>query len=189
VSEFRKGQLALSSAPHFCVRCQLGRWKYTGPAPAAGHGMFRCCSDRCILLALKPQILPLSAVRPAITAQDLAAIPRGPVDAEPFHAVPWGGGADVLYQALAGVELGRYDRHILDWLASYEESTAAVLCSWILRARAAAVPEAVFYETDIKHTGRLFCGRCDRWITGARPEETLRDVVGRVAAHVCEADL
>jgi hypothetical protein len=39
--------------------------------------------------------------------------------------------------ALAGVELGAYDKRIVEWLAGWEPSTVAVVCGWITRARQA----------------------------------------------------
>jgi hypothetical protein len=44
----------------------------------------------------------------------------------------------------AGVDLGAYDRAIVDWLAGYEPATVAVIASWVSRAgsrRAPAEPE------------------------------------------------
>jgi hypothetical protein len=40
-----------------------------------------------------------------------------------------------LMEALAGVELGAYDKRVMDWLAQDEVSTVATVVSLILRAR------------------------------------------------------
>jgi hypothetical protein len=40
-----------------------------------------------------------------------------------------------LRHALGDLELGEYDEHILDWLATWEPSTAEVIATWIERAR------------------------------------------------------
>jgi hypothetical protein len=42
----------------------------------------------------------------------------------------------------AGVQLGTYDRVIVEWLAGYEPSAVAVICGLIARARAAALAPA-----------------------------------------------
>jgi hypothetical protein len=41
-----------------------------------------------------------------------------------------------LAAALSGVELGSYDKRIIEWLAGWEPSTVAVICGLISRARA-----------------------------------------------------
>lgn len=69
-------------------------------------------------------------------------IPRGPIDDEPVSAIvgdPLEPAAHArlhaLAVALAGVELGDYDRRIVDWLAGWESSTVATVCSWLGRVR------------------------------------------------------
>lgn len=44
--------------------------------------------------------------------------------------------------ALSCVELGDWDRRIVEWLAGWEPSTVAVVCGLIRRARATALPPA-----------------------------------------------
>jgi hypothetical protein len=44
--------------------------------------------------------------------------------------------------ALSGVELGTYDRQIVEWLAGWDPPTVAVVCGLITRARATALPPA-----------------------------------------------
>jgi hypothetical protein len=45
-----------------------------------------------------------------------------------------------LTAALSGVELGDWDKRIIEWLAGWEPSTVAVVCGLITRARAATLP-------------------------------------------------
>jgi hypothetical protein len=47
-----------------------------------------------------------------------------------------------LAAALSGVELGDWDRRIVEWLAGWEPSTVAVVCGLITRARDTALPPA-----------------------------------------------
>lgn len=42
-----------------------------------------------------------------------------------------------LIEPLAGIELGAYDRRIIEWLSDWEDSTVAVVASLLHRARAA----------------------------------------------------
>lgn len=75
------------------------------------------------------------------------SIPDGPIDTEPYDAIPmplseppevWRQDAKAaLLAALDGIELGAYDRRIVESLPDGEISTVAVICSWLHRARAA----------------------------------------------------
>lgn len=69
-------------------------------------------------------------------------IPRTPLDSEPLDLAldNLGGdlaqiGRQVIADALktAGVDLGRHDRRIADWLGVWELSTAVTIASWIVR--------------------------------------------------------
>lgn len=71
-------------------------------------------------------------------------IPDGPIESEPLHAIvpapgesPRRAATAALLAALDGVELGAYDRTILAWLAGWEPSTVATVCSWLKRVREA----------------------------------------------------
>lgn len=44
---------------------------------------------------------------------------------------------NALLEPLNGIELGTYDRQVIEWLAGGEDSTLATIASWIYRARAA----------------------------------------------------
>lgn len=71
----------------------------------------------------------------------LRSIPTGPIEDEPRGAIEHDDRHQAFAAALDGIELGAHDRRIRDWLAIYEPSTVATICSWILRARAAAASE------------------------------------------------
>jgi len=63
-------------------------------------------------------------------------VPRRPIQAAPRGHLPATGRAQILAGALAGLELGAWDRRILHWLAGWDTSTALTIASWITRARA-----------------------------------------------------
>jgi hypothetical protein len=76
-----------------------------------------------------------------------APLEREPVSVHaPFTCYPAGAyryeGAEerraALVEALHGVELGAYDRRIVEWLIDWEVSTVAVVVSLLWRVRAAA---------------------------------------------------
>jgi hypothetical protein len=50
--------------------------------------------------------------------------------------VPAAEQAEILADALSGIELGVWDRRILDWLAGWDSGTVLTVASWIARARA-----------------------------------------------------
>lgn len=60
-----------------------------------------------------------------------------------------------LLQAVDGVELGAYDRRIIDWLAGWDVPTVAVVVSLLHRARAAGAAELeaklndTYYDMDV----------------------------------------
>jgi hypothetical protein len=68
-------------------------------------------------------------------------IPDGPIETPPLPAdagrvsVPIAEQRDALLEVLADVTLGDYDRRIIDWLAHWDWSTVATICSLIVRAR------------------------------------------------------
>ncbi len=64
-------------------------------------------------------------------------LPGGPVEVPPSGFVPEDEQAEILAAALAGVELGAWDRRILGWLAGWDASTVLTVASWIVRSRAA----------------------------------------------------
>ena len=64
-------------------------------------------------------------------------VPAGPVEAPPPGFVPRAGQAEILAGVLAGIELGAWDRRIVEWMAGWDASTVLTVASWIARARAA----------------------------------------------------
>ena len=49
------------------------------------------------------------------------------------------GQAEILAGVLAGIELGAWDRRILEWMAGWDASTVLTVASWIARSRAAGM--------------------------------------------------
>lgn len=87
----------------------------------------------------------------------------GPIDTAPNSLTPphreyLGEGSTqfrgALLQALDGVELGAYDRRIVDWIGGWDVPTVAVVVSLLHRARAASTAEIeaklndAYYERD-----------------------------------------
>ncbi|MEV5124292.1 hypothetical protein AB0K49_16105 [Streptomyces decoyicus] len=67
-----------------------------------------------------------------------SSIPAGPVESAPWSALS--GEAEyraALAEAFAGVELGEYDRRIIEWVAGWDSPTVATLASLVIRARKA----------------------------------------------------
>ena len=64
-------------------------------------------------------------------------VPTGPVQVPPRGFVPEAEQAGILAAALAGVELGAWDRRILEWMAGWDAATVLTVASWIARSRAA----------------------------------------------------
>ena len=64
-------------------------------------------------------------------------VPAGPVEEPPRGFVPRAGQAEILAGVLAGIELGAWDRRIVEWMAGWDASAVLTVASWIARARAA----------------------------------------------------
>jgi hypothetical protein len=67
----------------------------------------------------------------------IAGVPRGPVEAPPRGFMPQAEQAQILAGVLAGIELGAWDRRIVEWLAGWDTCTALTVASLIARARTA----------------------------------------------------
>jgi hypothetical protein len=67
----------------------------------------------------------------------IAGVPHEPLDAPPRGFVPHAEQARILAGVLAGIELGTWDRQIVEWLAGWDTCTALTVASLIARARAA----------------------------------------------------
>ena len=73
------------------------------------------------------------------------SIPLEPIQEAPYEAIPHELGESsapanetALREALKGLELGAYDERIVAWLAVWESTTVAVICSWLYRKEAAS---------------------------------------------------
>ena len=67
-------------------------------------------------------------------------MPAGPVETPPRGSVPSAEQAEILARVLAGIELGAWDRRVLEWMAGLDASTVLTVASWIARSRAAGTP-------------------------------------------------
>ena len=67
----------------------------------------------------------------------MAGVPGGPVEAPPRGFMPEAEQAQILADVLAGIELGAWDRQIVQWLAGLDACTVLTVASLIARARAA----------------------------------------------------
>ena len=83
-------------------------------------------------------LLPGHAGLPAAGAWPvMAGVPGGPVQAPPPGFIPPPEQAQILADVLAGIELGAWDRQIVQWLAGLDACTVLTVASLIARARAA----------------------------------------------------
>jgi len=69
----------------------------------------------------------------------MAGVPGGPVEAPPRGFMPEAEQAQILADVLAGIELGAWDRQIVQWLAGWDTCTVLTVASLIARARATGV--------------------------------------------------
>lgn len=85
-------------------------------------------------------------------------VPSGPLDRDPGGFYPRDEQRTMLLDVLAGVELGVWDKSIVEWLSGYDASTVVTIASLIQRARAAdrrrvsqamAAQSTVISPTDI----------------------------------------
>lgn len=71
-------------------------------------------------------------------SEETPAVPAGPIESAPWLALS---GPEeyraALAEAFAGVELGAYDRRIIEWLAGWDSPTVATIASLVIRARKA----------------------------------------------------
>jgi hypothetical protein len=107
-------------------------------------------------------------------------------------------GAD-LDAALSGVDLGIYDRQIVEWLAGWDPPTVVVVCGLITRARATALPPAdrrtilaaLDEAADDKRDRAANCPDCADQSCGTcqyrhQTAQAYDDVAARLQ-HTCEA--
>jgi hypothetical protein len=87
-----------------------------------------------LLLEAIAALASLTGTQPA--APQRPPVPRRPIQTAPRGHLPATGRAQILAAALAGLELGTWDRRILHGLAGWDTSTVLTIASWITRARA-----------------------------------------------------
>ena len=71
----------------------------------------------------------------------MAGLAGGPVDTPPRGFLPPAEQAQILAAVLAGIELGAWDRQIVQWLAGLDACTVLTVASLIARARAAGTSQ------------------------------------------------
>lgn len=68
-----------------------------------------------------------------------ARMPSGPIEAEPsdyYRGLDFPEIAQLLDEALEGVELGAYDRRLVEWAkGAWDQPTMVTIASWIQRAK------------------------------------------------------
>ncbi|WDO09928.1 hypothetical protein ME763_32075 [Streptomyces murinus] len=118
-------------------------------------------------------------------------IPRTPIQDRPDGFEEQAVQDAVLRDTLtaAGLDLGAYERQIIEWLSHWEWATVAVICSWVARAAATRPPaspvalpsrfDATPAEVD-QHLRRILAEdvylRYQQTIGGLAVEEAAKDV-------------
>lgn len=97
--------------------------------------------------------MSVSGPRPTVamsTVEPVDTLPEGPIESDPFDFYRDRSSAEIramLDDVLAGVELGAYDRRIVEWGKSmWDQPTMVTIASLIHRARAAGSGESVARE-------------------------------------------
>jgi hypothetical protein len=77
---------------------------------------------------------------PSPTVERVDTLPSGPIESDPidyYHGRDFADLGALLDEALDGVELGAYDRRIVDWAKQmWDQPTMVTIASLIQRARA-----------------------------------------------------
>ncbi|MFC4506600.1 MULTISPECIES: hypothetical protein [Streptomyces] len=122
---------------------------------------------------------------------DAFDIPKAPVEDRPSGFHEFDEQAAILRDTLvaAGVELGAYERLIIDWLSRWEWATVAVIASWVARATASREPASAvafpgrFDATPVQvdqHLRRILAEdtylRYQQAIGGAAVREAAQDI-------------
>jgi hypothetical protein len=71
--------------------------------------------------------------------------------------------------ALAGIELGSHDRRIIDWLVQWDDYTARLVLSLLVRARRAGYAEAASDRPVVLDSEAWTCRGCGGQMIGHRP--------------------
>lgn len=80
---------------------------------------------------------------PRATVDPVDRLPTGPIDSDPVDYYRGRDLADLpplIDEALIGIELGSYDRRIVDWLKGWDQPTIVAIASLLHRGRAAGTP-------------------------------------------------
>ena len=97
-------------------------------------------SINALLLEAIDALASLTGAQQPVTPQP-PPVPRRPIQTAPRGYLPATGRAQILAGALAGLELGAWDRRTLHWLAGWDTSTVLTIASWITRTRAATASQ------------------------------------------------
>jgi len=106
----------------------------------ARHAADQQARLNALLLEAIAALASLTGTQQPVTPQP-PPVPREPIRTAPRGFLPATGRAQILTGALAGLELGAWDRRILHWLAGWDTSTVLTIASWITRARAATASQ------------------------------------------------
>jgi len=106
----------------------------------ARHAADQQARINALLLEAIAALAGLPGMQEPVTPQP-PPVPRGPIQTAPRGYLPATGRAQILAGALAGLELGAWDRRTLHWLAGSDTSTALTIASWITRTRAATASQ------------------------------------------------
>lgn len=93
--------------------------------------------------------------------------------------------------ALGGVELGAYDRRIVAWLAQWDDYTARLVVSLLVRARRAGYAEAAARGRQGGVDSESWtCGGCGGPMIGRRPaDDRCRDCASAASSDRCGGGL
>src|SRR6516225_1047800 len=80
----------------------------------------------------------------------MAGLPGGPVQAPPRGFIPPAEQAQILADVLAGIELGAWDRQIVQWLANWDTWTAPGILEAPVLGEDGVMPEVKRYPSELR---------------------------------------